>query len=114
VIHKHMHDHLMAAFCDCERQTCLGATEVFSSQPDYSHTAVQVIGVCRVDELYVNNGDDVIDSREVAALLRLEEFSFDSCDVYFWQSCVWLTLHGLVFRAAACISLHYADRGKKV
>jgi hypothetical protein len=75
---------------------------------------LRTTGVCDVDKKYIDNGDDVLDPDEAAALLRLEEFDFSECSVHYWRSCLWVMLQGLAFRLIAFIALRLRHRDKKV
>lgn len=75
---------------------------------------MKALGICGVDQQYINNGDGVLDANEVASLIKLEEFDFETCDAYYWRDLLWMLLHGSVFRAIACLALHFGNRHKKV
>jgi hypothetical protein len=75
---------------------------------------MKVLGICGVDQLYVDNGDRILDANEAASLIKLEEFNFEQCDAYYWRDLLWILVHGSVFRAIAWLALHFGNRHKKV
>jgi hypothetical protein len=75
---------------------------------------MKVIGICGMDEAYLDNGDDVLDVDEATALLELEDFEFTQCNGMYWQCFLWMALEGLVFRIIAFCALHFGNQNKKV
>jgi hypothetical protein len=71
-------------------------------------------GTCRVDTLYADNGDGVLDANEAEALLRLADFGVGSCTARFWRALLWLVVHGTVLRVAAWLALALGNRQKKI
>eukprot|EP00892_Ulva_mutabilis_P003872 jgi/Ulvmu1/1857/UM012_0013.1 len=71
------------------------------------------LGVCDVDKLYINNGDQVLDQEEADALLRLLDFQLSDCTSVFWQCLIWILLQGLVLRITALAGLQFGNRAKK-
>lgn len=71
------------------------------------------LGLCEMDKMYVNNGDQVLDDDEADALLRLMEFQLTDCTSTFWQCLIMITLQGVVWRIFALIGLHFGHRAKK-
>jgi len=71
------------------------------------------LGICKLDTLYLNNGDQVLDQDEADALLRLLDFKLSDCTSTFWQCLIWILLQGLLLRAIALAGLHFGNRAKK-
>lgn len=72
------------------------------------------LGVCQMDKMYVNNGDQVLDDDEAHALLQLLEFELSDCTSIFWQCLIWVLLQGVLWRILAVVGLHFGHRAKKV
>ncbi|KAG2488394.1 hypothetical protein HYH03_013080 [Edaphochlamys debaryana] len=66
------------------------------------------LGLCKMDETLVDNGDDTAQPDEILSFVQLQQtFNADSCDRYFSQDCIILFCMGLGWRLIAFAQMAY-------
>lgn len=94
----------------------LAITEAQTTPPNLQNQTMLFmnrLGVCKMDTMYVNNGDQILDPDEADALLRLLDFQLSDCTSVFWECLIWILLQGLMLRIVALVGLHFGNRAKK-
>lgn len=75
---------------------------------------LRILGLCSMDERFVNNDDGILEPDEVVSLIKLEEFEFSECNSNAYHGLLVVISLGLAFRVIALIALHFMNRDRKI